>query len=147
MTQTAEQRRLVRIASAYNTKARRLGIRGTVQAIELAWIETASLTCVYCGIHLERGQGTFDHVIPLDRGGRNVASNIVRCCLTCNREKFTKSPEQLAEHRDRLVTCARPGCGNQFKPRWAEYENGRARVCSRRCSALLRWHRAEQGAQ
>jgi 5-methylcytosine-specific restriction endonuclease McrA len=142
MTQGSEQRRLVRLAASYNSKARRLGVRGTVTAEDLLWIETSTwgTICHYCGIALEVGQGTFDHVIPLDRGGQNSALNIVRCCLTCNRGKFTKTPEQFARHQERTVTCARPGCGKQFKPRWAEYENGRARLCSRRCAALWRWH-------
>ena len=141
MSQTVEQRRLVRLAAAYNSKARRLGIQGRVTALELAEIELFQPVCYYCGISLEIGQGTFDHVLPLDQRGLNSMWNIVRCCLTCNRVKFTKSPAQLIEHRSRMVTCARPGCGNTFKPRWAEYEAGRARLCSRRCAALSRWER------
>lgn len=139
MTQTAEQRRLVRLAAAYNAKARRLGVRGVVTAENLWIIELTGLACAYCGVWLEHGQGTFDHVVPMKDGGRNDLSNIVRCCLTCNREKFTKTPAQLAEHRSRVVTCARPGCGKQYRPRWAEWEAGRARVCSRSCAAKMRW--------
>jgi 5-methylcytosine-specific restriction endonuclease McrA len=144
MTQTAELRRLVRLAAAYNSKARRLGVRGAVTATELLWLESIAWgsACHYCGIELVIGQGSFDHVVPFDRGGLNTIMNIVRCCLTCQREKFTKSPAQLAEHRDRMVTCARPGCGRTYQPRWAEWEAGRARLCSRRCSALLRWQTA-----
>lgn len=139
MPQTTEQRRLVRLAAAYNTKARRLGNYGVIRAQDLGLIEQMEPECFYCDVGLEIGQGTFDHVVPLDRGGRNQSYNIVRCCLTCNRRKFTKSPEQLIEHDRRMVTCARPGCGNMYKPRWAEWEAGRARLCSRRCSALWRW--------
>lgn len=140
MAQTTEQRRLVRIAAAYNSKARRLGVRGRVSAEELWAIELLHSGCIYCGITLEFGQGTFDHVRPLDQGGANISGNIVRCCVTCNRKKFVKTPEQLAEHELRVVMCARPGCGNTYQPRWAEWEAGRARLCSRRCSALMRWH-------
>lgn len=138
MTQSAEQRRLVRIAAAYNTKARRLGVRGVIRAEDLGRLELMP-GCWYCKIGLEIGQGTFDHVIPFERGGQNTLLNLVRCCLTCNREKFTKSPDELEQHRDRVVTCGRPGCDNTFRPRWAEYQAGRARLCSRRCSALWRW--------
>ena len=139
MTQTAEQRRLVRLAAAYNAKARRLGVRGVVSAFGLALIEHEQPNCRYCGIALEIGQGTFDHLVPFDHNGQNVLWNIVRCCTTCNRKKFTKSPAQLAEHEARVVTCARPGCGKQYQPRWAEWEAGRARVCSRSCAAKMRW--------
>jgi hypothetical protein len=138
--QTAEERRLVRIAGAYNRKARQFGRRGNVTALDLARVELAQPACHYCAILLEVGQGTFDHIVPLSKGGPNSLTNIVRCCLTCNREKFTKSPGELVIHRDRVVTCARPGCGNQYRPRWAEWQAGRARLCSRRCSALWRHH-------
>lgn len=142
MSQSPEQRRLVRIAGSYNSKARRLGIRGRVTAFDLATIELEQPRCYYCGIELEIGQGTFDHIVPFERNGRNAFDNLVRCCITDNRKKFTKTPEQLVEHEDRRVTCARPGCDNTYQPRWAEWEAGRARLCSRRCSALLRWQTA-----
>jgi 5-methylcytosine-specific restriction endonuclease McrA len=142
MSQTPEQRRLIRLAAAYNTKARKLGVYGVIRAQDLGIIEQMQPYCQYCEVGLEVGQGTFDHVVPLNRGGKNQPFNIVRCCVTCNRRKFTKSPAQLREHEARWVTCERPGCGNQYKPRWAEYEAGRARLCSRRCSALMRWQTA-----
>lgn len=142
MTQSTEQRRLIRLASSYNTKARRMGVRGIIIAEDLGLVVLTSPECYYCGVGLEVGQGSFDHVVPLDRGGGNTIANLVRSCLRCNRRKFTKTPEQLVEHDARWVTCARAECGILFKPRWAEYEAGRARLCSRRCSALWRWERA-----
>ncbi len=139
MAQTTEWRRLVRLAAAYNKKARAYGAHGVIRAQDLSIIEQMEPECHYCDIGLEVGQGTFDHVKPLSEGGKNQAFNIVRCCTGCNRRKFTKSPSQFAEHNDRLVTCARPGCGRQYQPRWAEWEAGRARLCSRSCSAKMRW--------
>ena len=53
MTQTAEQRRLIRLAGAMNAKARRLGVVGTISAIELA---VKPKHCFYCGVSLEDGQ-------------------------------------------------------------------------------------------
>lgn len=138
MTQTPEYRRLVRLAHSMNRKAQALGVPGRVTADILLAVETATDACHYCGIELE--SGTFDHVKALDKGGPNTYLNIVRSCLTCNREKHTKAPHELAEHRARVVACARPGCPNTFKPRWAEWQAGRARLCSRRCSALVRHH-------
>lgn len=117
-----------------NRKAERAGVYGRVRAQDLWLIETSARACHYCGIELV--VGTFDHVVPLDRGGANQFFNIVRCCLTCNRSKYTKTPEQLAEHQNRVVNCE--VCGKEFKPRWAEYQNGRARLCSRSCNAKKR---------
>lgn len=138
MTQTAEWRRLVRLAGSINRRAERAGVYGRIRAQDLWAIEASQKTCHYCGIQLEAG--TFDHIVPFDRGGPNQFFNIVRSCLTCNRSKYTKSPEELAIHQSRIVECE--VCGKPFRPRFAEYENGRARVCSRSCSAKKRWLRS-----
>lgn len=134
MTQTKEQRRLIRLAGAMNAKARRLGVVGTISAVELA---VKPKSCFYCGVTLEDGQGTFDHVIPWDRKGTNVSENIVRCCLSCNRRKFTKTPSEFQAHKELTSTCI--VCGQTFHPRWAEWMAGRARTCSRSCAGKRRW--------
>ena len=135
--QSAEQRRLIRIAAAMNSKARRLGIQGHISWHELAVIAQVTPECAYCGIGLEQGQGTFDHALALERRGANDTSNIVRCCITCNRSKFTKTPEEFAVAQQLLARCA--VCETVYKPRWAEWVNGRARTCSHACAGKLRW--------
>lgn len=137
MTQTAEQRRLLRLADAYNRKAQRIGAVGTVAAYDLYRLPR---TCPYCGIGLEDGQGTFDHTIPFNRGGSNTIDNITRCCITCNREKFDKTVPELFEYRRLWLKC--PIDGTIYKPRWGEWKNGRARVCSLSCAAKSRWQEA-----
>lgn len=137
MTQSVEERRLRRIAAAYNKDAVRLGQRHRLEWYDLDTVETAFGFCAYCHIELEMGQGTFDHAIPLDRGGPNASYNLVRCCYTCQREKGTKTPEEYATYRALIVNCAI--CGKAFRPRWNEWQAGRGRLCSRRCAALKRW--------
>jgi len=44
-------------------------------------------TCQYCGHRFPPSQLTFDHVIPVARGGRKEWENIVTCCIPCNRRK------------------------------------------------------------
>lgn len=132
--QTREQRRLIRIAGAMNTRARKLGAYGVISAVELA---SKPPYCFYCGIDLEPGQGTFDHVTALVKNGQNISANIVRCCLDCNRRKFDKSPGEFEEHKALVSTCI--VCGHTFHPRWAEWVAGRARTCSRSCAAKRRW--------
>jgi 5-methylcytosine-specific restriction endonuclease McrA len=51
-------------------------------------------TCQYCGQRLAPTQLTFDHVIPVARGGRKEWENIVTCCIPCNRRKGDLLPEQ-----------------------------------------------------
>ncbi len=53
-----------------------------------------NLTCVYCSwigllTHFEK-----DHIIPLSRGGADVASNVRWICSGCNRQKGDKTHEE-----------------------------------------------------
>lgn len=121
-----------------NKKARLLGVRGRVTAVDLGRIHQRTPHCTYCRVGLAATEGGFDHYIPWDRGGTNYPADIVRSCLGCNRTKFTKTPEEWAEYEKVWVTCRRPGCGTVFKPRYAEWKNGRATVCSLSCAAKLR---------
>jgi hypothetical protein len=143
LTQTPLQRRLVRLASAINRKAGRVGVKGRVSAESLFLIILASrdnegiVRCPYCGVEVDPMQGSFDHRVPFDRGGSNLRENILFGCLSCNRKKYTKS---ISEHEEFLaftVTC--PIDGTVFKPRYADWKRGLGRYCSRSCSASSRW--------
>lgn len=56
--------------------------------------------CRYCLLPVDwadrRGPlgGTYDHVIPLSKGGLNELENIVVCCRGCNAKKGAKAPEE-----------------------------------------------------
>lgn len=129
------RRRLERIAGSFNARARQYHARGVVSASMLTALGD---DCHYCGIGLTLDHGTWDHVVPFDRGGSNEITNIVRCCVTCQRTKFNKTETEFAEHQDMVVTCARPGCGNTWKPRWAERKRGMARFCSHQCAGMAK---------
>jgi 5-methylcytosine-specific restriction endonuclease McrA len=51
-------------------------------------------TCQYCGERFSPSQLTFDHVMPVARGGRKAWDNIVTCCIPCNRQKGDRTPEE-----------------------------------------------------
>jgi 5-methylcytosine-specific restriction endonuclease McrA len=51
-------------------------------------------TCQYCGEVFPTSELTFDHVVPVAHGGRKDWENIVTCCVTCNRRKGGRTPEQ-----------------------------------------------------
>jgi 5-methylcytosine-specific restriction endonuclease McrA len=55
-------------------------------------------TCQYCGRRLPPSQLTFDHVIPVARGGHKGWDNIVTCCISCNRRKGDAIPEEIDFH-------------------------------------------------
>ena len=50
--------------------------------------------CQYCGRKFPPEDLTYDHVIPKSRGGRTAWSNIVTCCVGCNRAKGGRTPSE-----------------------------------------------------
>jgi len=77
-------------------------IIGFVSPRRLAWSEWASLrarvferddyTCMYCSTR--GGRLECDHMIPISRGGTNEISNLTTACVSCNRSKRAKTPEE-----------------------------------------------------
>jgi 5-methylcytosine-specific restriction endonuclease McrA len=51
-------------------------------------------SCQYCGVRRETGELTYDHVLPRSHGGKTDWTNIVTCCVECNRKKGGRTPEQ-----------------------------------------------------
>ena len=49
-------------------------------------------TCQYCGKEIR--QLTLDHVVPRYKGGKHTWENVVSACISCNRRKAGKTPEQ-----------------------------------------------------
>lgn len=140
MTQSPLQRRLVRLAGAMNTKAKRLRAPGRVSAESLFLIIQRHPVCPYCGDATDPMHGSFDHVLPFDKGGANDSSNLVFGHLSCNRAKFTKSPAELASYMTLTIVC--PVDQTVFRPRYADWIRGLGRYCSRSCSAASRWREA-----
>jgi 5-methylcytosine-specific restriction endonuclease McrA len=50
--------------------------------------------CQYCSQKFAPSQLTFDHVLPVARGGHKGWDNIVTCCIPCNRKKGDRTPEE-----------------------------------------------------
>src|SRR5262249_60138432 len=50
--------------------------------------------CQYCGKKRDTPELTYDHVTPRSQGGRTEWTNIVTCCVDCNRRKGGRTPEQ-----------------------------------------------------
>ncbi|HLB03169.1 MAG TPA: HNH endonuclease [Nitrospiria bacterium] len=65
--------------------------------------------CQYCGQKARTEELTFDHVIPISRGGRKAWENIVTACIACNNRKSGHTPE---EARMRLIKTP-------TRPRWS----------------------------
>lgn len=52
--------------------------------------------CQYCGVKFPSEDLTYDHVLPKSRGGRTEWTNIVTCCIDCNRKKGGKTPREAS---------------------------------------------------
>ena len=53
-----------------------------------------SYRCQYCGDKFQGDELTLDHIIPKSRGGKNSYENLVSCCVSCNRKKDDRTPEE-----------------------------------------------------
>jgi hypothetical protein len=54
--------------------------------------------CAYCGDNFSFKELTIDHVMPKSRGGRNIWTNTVTACKSCNMTKGNKTPEEAKMH-------------------------------------------------
>jgi 5-methylcytosine-specific restriction endonuclease McrA len=78
-------------------------------------------TCQYCGTRPGSGELTIDHVVPRSQGGVSSWENCVLACVTCNRRKANRTPEQAG-----LLLRTKP-----VHPRWQPlYAIGRVRIDS-----------------
>jgi hypothetical protein len=134
MAQGKVERRLSKLAAAINQKWRQTGNPGVkITARDLAIILVdAEYACTYCGTEVTALGVSFDHVVPFADGGPNTPANIGASCITCQRSKYTKSPEELEEWKTLERKCRT--CGKAFRPRWADYTRGYGYYCSRTCS-------------
>lgn len=133
MTQTAAQRRFVRLAGSMNKKAARLGRNGrlTPEMLALTFIASKS-ECYYCEIEISPTECSFDHIVPFQAGGLNVMENLAATCLTCNRRKASRLAAEYALARVHRANCE--VCGREFVPRWADVRRGYGTTCSAKCA-------------
>lgn len=57
-------------------------------------------SCGYCGEYLFEKDITFDHKVPLSRGGENTIENVLVACKSCNSLKGTKTFDEFIIHRE-----------------------------------------------
>jgi 5-methylcytosine-specific restriction endonuclease McrA len=71
----------------HKRKARIKGNGGNITGKELKIIKHRDKSCVYCG---SKEKLSYDHIIPLTRGGKSSFNNYVLACLNCNSSKGNK---------------------------------------------------------
>jgi 5-methylcytosine-specific restriction endonuclease McrA len=85
-------------------------------------------TCQYCHKEFHSNDLTFDHIIPVSRGGRRNWENIITACVPCNRKKANRTPEEAGMHLSRMPRrptnspAFRLSLGYKKAPQsWADY--------------------------
>ena len=78
------------------SQRRRARIRGggafDVSSRDLSRIlQRCDSRCVYCNVRLDESTLTWDHAIPLFRGGRHSVGNLLPACKSCNSSKRDKT--------------------------------------------------------
>jgi 5-methylcytosine-specific restriction endonuclease McrA len=53
-----------------------------------------SYRCQYCGRRCSPSEVTCDHVVPRSQGGGTNWTNVVACCMACNRIKGGRTPAE-----------------------------------------------------
>lgn len=93
--------------------------------------------CVYCGAHRIEVTLTLDHVVPVERGGRNHHSNLVTACLSCNSARKGLTMRQwFARLRDAGIDTARVGRRmRRLRGRGIDRDAGRRAAEARRARA------------
>lgn len=84
----------------YDKAARRRARKANARRVErISWkaiIERDNSTCyLWCKRKLTRHEITFDHVIPLSRGGTHTMDNLRVACLACNLRKAARLLSEL----------------------------------------------------
>jgi 5-methylcytosine-specific restriction endonuclease McrA len=67
--------------------------------------------CQYCRVRYDRKLLNIDHVVPRHRGGKTIWTNVVCCCIDCNRRKGSCTPEE----------AKMPLLREPKKPRWQPF--------------------------
>jgi 5-methylcytosine-specific restriction endonuclease McrA len=76
---------------------------GSFSPLEIASIRSMQKDrCAVCRVNLN-GAGTVDHIVPLSKGGPNIARNIQLLCKSCNSAKRDKDPVEFMRQKGRLI--------------------------------------------
>jgi 5-methylcytosine-specific restriction endonuclease McrA len=97
--QNPDKLRASRKNRKHNRRARE---RGGMTAPELRqWESAQRKVCHWCGDKCATYE--IDHRVPLAKGGKHEAQNLVIACQPCNRKKGARCPVEFAQSLGRLV--------------------------------------------
>lgn len=80
-----------RRARAYGSRTEPVDLK----AVLAGYVAEHGFVCHICGWEISEGQMHFDHIVPLNRGGADVAENIALAHSTCNTWKTDRLMSEL----------------------------------------------------
>jgi 5-methylcytosine-specific restriction endonuclease McrA len=102
---------LPRVIKLRNHISRKLRLKVPMTRRNIAIRDNSS--CQYCGDVLETADYTMDHVVPRNRGGVSVWTNLVLACRPCNKRKSDRLPQEVG-----MALRQKPIEPSQFDPRF-----------------------------
>lgn len=69
---------------------------GTLTREVLKAMMDGATHCGYCLADFRFAKKSFDHIIPLSRGGKHSIDNVMVCCWPCNQRKHARTPQEFA---------------------------------------------------
>jgi len=84
----------IRVPSVIRLRRRVPRVRPMIRFLRSNLYARDGYQCQYCGDTLSAKDLTYDHVIPRSKGGLTCWTNIVSCCVRCNRKKGSLSLEE-----------------------------------------------------
>lgn len=85
-------------AGAGRSKLNRPKTRQRIQAL----LKRDGRACFYCGIDLEEGEETLEHIVPRTRGGTHHLANLALAHERCNQDAGNLSAVEKVKLRDRI---------------------------------------------
>ncbi len=79
--------------------------------------EIDSEYCYYCGRKLNNQNRTYDHVVPVAKGGKDTIDNLVACCNDCNQIKKNYTLYELLNALD----CQKKFCDDEVRMAMIDY--------------------------
>lgn len=97
-TQSDPERRSKRNLRQREVSARRRALEHGSRVARISYrrvVDIYGMACSICGDPIDQGNLSFDHVIPLCRGGSHTEDNLRPAHLDCNRKKNRRLPEEM----------------------------------------------------
>lgn len=87
----------------YKARKRNAIIGSSASSLIKSWAKAKSFVCHYCQKRFPIHELTVDHVLSISKGGKHEASNLAKCCKTCNPSKGNRSIHGFCKNSQLLL--------------------------------------------